>query len=166
MAETINQENNTNSNKKMFDLMEQMGVSNPRLRMLAEFMNQQNGLQGERSIPEKNSLKKERALAKYKRALEENVYLRNENEILAERTNMLTSALGACHCLGEEEECEDCQGKGKPGSFLPDNDAFVEYIRPVIVALQKHKRHRVQIKDVKCQNIKNENKEEGGKNIF
>ena len=58
--------------------------------------------------------------------------LKSENEKMVERYRMLTKALGACECLGENVICPICHGKGAPGTFLIDERAFNKYVYPLI----------------------------------
>jgi hypothetical protein len=58
--------------------------------------------------------------------------LKIENEKMIERYRTLTSALGACECLGEDVICPICNGKGTPGSLLVNENAFNKYVYPLI----------------------------------
>lgn len=62
--------------------------------------------------------------------------LRDEREAVL----MLTSAIGACHCLGEDPDCDDCHGRGVPGALAPDPECFTRYVMPVMRLLRE--RHR------------------------
>jgi hypothetical protein len=72
--------------------------------------------------------------------------------MLMERIDLLAYALGACSCLGEDDACELCHGRGIPGSFLPDKKAFAEYVLPVLNKLRKYKRNSKHNKSRKVNN--------------
>lgn len=60
---------------------------------------------------------------------------RAERELrrLRDRNRRLAGALGACDsCWGEEPDCADCQGRGRPGRALPDDGLFAEIVMPVV----------------------------------
>lgn len=121
----------------LIDLVEQMGITDPRLRMIVEFMRNQNSSQAESVPSEERQARIERVKASYER-------LKHENMILIERNDILASALGACPvCWGEDGDCEMCRGKGVPGAYAPDKDAFVTYVLPVVDKLRLlRRRHR------------------------
>ena len=51
----------------------------------------------------------------------------------------LALAIGACtECFGDNPDCPDCFGKGKPGSAVPDFILFNKYINPAIQKYNKH----------------------------
>jgi hypothetical protein len=110
----------------IIDLMNQMGVSDPRLQMIAEFMKRQNPPQTENKPAQEDKGTLKRVIGRYKQ-------LKHENVILMERNEILASAIGACpECWGEDGGCELCNGKGVPGAYVPDTDAFVEYVLPAV----------------------------------
>jgi len=48
-------------------------------------------------------------------------------------TEILASALGACsECWGGRKSCSQCRGKGKPGAFRPDPEAYAYFVAPVV----------------------------------
>ena len=66
-----------------------------------------------------------------------------ELESLRERNDALAAALGACHlCFGTDPLCEECGGRGAPGSLAPDPDAFHDYIVPALRRVQTIRRER------------------------
>ena len=65
----------------------------------------------------------------------------NQNEYLIELTETLAAALGACPaCWGEDEHCNECRGRGRPGAFTPDEEAFADIVLPVIRRMREHRR--------------------------
>lgn len=59
--------------------------------------------------------------------------LERENQLLIDHAEMMACALGACpNCWGTIADCEDCDGIGKPGTFLPDPRCFDQFVLPVI----------------------------------
>jgi hypothetical protein len=53
-----------------------------------------------------------------------------ELEALRARNDELAAAVGACYCWGDDIDCPDCGGTGKPGSAPPEQALFEQYIRP------------------------------------
>jgi hypothetical protein len=51
----------------------------------------------------------------------------------------LALAIGSCtECFGDNPDCPECFGKGKPGSSVPDFILFNKYINPAIQKYNKH----------------------------
>ncbi|MGB7292643.1 MAG: hypothetical protein WBD99_10765 [Thermodesulfobacteriota bacterium] len=124
----------TASSENVINLLNQMGINDPRLQMIAEFMRRQSPPQAENAPTEERQAKIKRIVARYEQ-------LKHENMILMERNDILASALGACpDCWGEDEGCEMCEGKGVPGAYIPDRDAFVQYVLPSVRTLRVFKR--------------------------
>jgi hypothetical protein len=45
----------------------------------------------------------------------------------------IANALGCCSfCWGEDPTCRACRGKGKPGTFEPDQALFEQYVVPIL----------------------------------
>ena len=67
--------------------------------------------------------------------------LRPRLERLQDITEILASALGACsECWGQRKSCPQCRGRGKPGAFRPDPEAYAHFVAPVVrkmTALQR-----------------------------
>ena len=60
-----------------------------------------------------------------------------EHELL--QNDNLAKAIGACtECFGENKDCPDCFGTGKPGSNVPDFILYNKYINPAILKYNKH----------------------------
>lgn len=56
-----------------------------------------------------------------------------ELESLRRRSAALAAALGACHlCFGGDPLCDECGGRGVPGSRVPKPEAFRRYVLPAI----------------------------------
>jgi hypothetical protein len=61
--------------------------------------------------------------------------LTSELEVLRQSLESLGLALGACPtCLGADEGCPLCHGRGLPGSLPPDEDAFDQLVLPAVRA--------------------------------
>jgi hypothetical protein len=112
-------------------------VSNPALRNLFRMM--LNNQQQQEELPPSRRITLSKAVEDVKHLLEINKAmkialneLKSENEKMVERYRMLTKALGACECLGENVICPICHGKGVPGTFLIDERAFNKYVYPLI----------------------------------
>lgn len=112
-------------------LLEQMGDSNPqlqqKLQLITALMNNNNS-----ASTEEDSIDKRRRI----RAKKKLQRLYRENEILKERNEDLAAALGTCpDCWGENRGCKTCRGEGSPGYFTVDEEAFTEYVMPVLEKL-------------------------------
>lgn len=56
-----------------------------------------------------------------------------EVEVLRARSDALAAALGACYlCFGDDPLCEECGGRGVPGSLAPKPAAFRKYVSPAV----------------------------------
>jgi hypothetical protein len=65
------------------------------------------------------------------RALAKKMY--RELTVLRERNDTLAAALGACHlCFGSDPMCEECSGRGVPGSLVPEPAAYRDYVLPAV----------------------------------
>jgi hypothetical protein len=54
-----------------------------------------------------------------------------------ERVDRLAWALGACClCWGQDEECRNCRGRGRPGFSMPDEKLFAEFVMPAVRMLR------------------------------
>jgi hypothetical protein len=59
--------------------------------------------------------------------------LLEQNQLHQERLERLAGALGACPlCFGEDLLCEQCDGRGRPGSELPDPNEFNQFVSPAL----------------------------------
>jgi hypothetical protein len=45
---------------------------------------------------------------------------------------LLTAALGACECWGQDPDCDLCDGAGSSGWTAPDEDLYTEYVVPAV----------------------------------
>jgi hypothetical protein len=61
-----------------------------------------------------------------------------ELKILRERNDRVAAAVGACYvCFGSDPFCEECGGRGSPGSRLSEPAAYREYVLPAVLRVQK-----------------------------
>jgi hypothetical protein len=61
-----------------------------------------------------------------------------ELKILRERNDKVAAAVGACYvCFGSDPFCEECGGRGSPGSRLSEPAAYREYVLPAVLRVQK-----------------------------
>jgi hypothetical protein len=59
--------------------------------------------------------------------------LQQELEDLREVNDTVAAALGACRfCWGGNRQCEECGGRGRAGSRVPDPDLFNEVVAPAV----------------------------------
>jgi hypothetical protein len=64
--------------------------------------------------------------------------LYKELKILRARNDALAAAVGACYvCFGSDPFCEECGGRGSPGSRLSEPAAYREYVLPAVLRVQK-----------------------------
>ncbi|KKO19565.1 MAG: hypothetical protein BROFUL_01736 [Candidatus Brocadia fulgida] len=75
------------------DMLNQMGISDPRLQMLAEFMKHQNPPQDKRIPAEEEKIKLKRIIGRYKQ-------LKHENMVLMEKNDALASASARVRTVG------------------------------------------------------------------
>lgn len=85
------------------------------------------------NAPDAREEKKERTL----RLREKFRQMRSELLALRERNDLLAEALGACYlCWGEYPDCQECQGRGTPGSRPPNRELFKQWVSPALSRLQ------------------------------
>lgn len=97
----------------------------------------------------------------------ENMRLREVNNGLLAHSELLAGAVGACpECWGEDPDCEFCEGDGGPGSFLPEQDSFDEFVKPVLrmvreSMLSKRRNHKIEAaKQTPASSLQNEEEPE------
>ena len=121
----------------MQSLMENLAADNPKLKMIIDYMEQQN----QQKENNANDLARQRKIliALKKEKMKNNQLLKQANELLGlneelgEFVDDIASALGACpSCWGEVQGCEICHGKGKTGYFKINKALFMEMIFPAI----------------------------------
>ncbi len=121
------------------EMLDNLGIDDPRLRLFAEMMGKQSTTSSAEASLEAKLARKKQALARIERLSQENQELREENQWLRERLEFLAASLGACpDCWGEDQSCSICQGRGAPGSFIPDRDAFAAYVLPAARTIQRY----------------------------
>ena len=65
--------------------------------------------------------------------------LRSQLEMELIQNDDLAKAIGACtECFGENSDCPECFGTGKPGTNIPDFILFNKYVNPAIQKYNKH----------------------------
>lgn len=122
------------------DMLENLGIDDPRLRLMAEMMSNQKA-QSNQPSAEQILAKKKRVLAKLEKFTQENSDLQQENQLLHERLALLAEALGACPlCWGEDNSCLTCYGRGVPGSFMPNRNVFDVYVLPAVRTIHRYTR--------------------------
>lgn len=96
-------------------------AGDPRLAMMMQMLNQQQAAEP----PPERGIRKTRLRARVQE-------MRDELRILRRRNEVLAAALGACElCWGDDPECEECRGHGRPGWEEPDRALYRELISPV-----------------------------------
>jgi hypothetical protein len=61
----------------------------------------------------------------------ENARLARRNAFLSDKNAMLSAALGACVCWGENAACPNCRGRGRPGFYSLNVDMLRELFAPL-----------------------------------
>jgi hypothetical protein len=65
--------------------------------------------------------------------------LKSQLEFELIQNDDLAKAIGACtECFGDNTNCPECFGTGKPGSNVPDFILFNKYVNPAIQKYNKH----------------------------
>lgn len=65
--------------------------------------------------------------------------LKSQLEFELIQNDDLAKAIGACtECFGDNNDCPECFGTGKPGSNVPDFILFNKYVNPAIQKYNKH----------------------------
>ena len=65
--------------------------------------------------------------------------LNREVSGLTELVAFFANLFGACvKCLGEDERCPVCRGRGGPGFHVPDGEQLVSWAEPALKRLGKH----------------------------
>lgn len=119
--------------EEIMNLMQQNGSEiDPRWAVLAKAMNGQNNQTEEKreQLPPESRLK---ILRKIKILKKENSVLKNGLEKILTITDELSAITGACpDCLGKDNDCTNCSGKGKPGYYEFDMENFISYFKPCL----------------------------------
>ena len=134
------------------ELLQQLGSTNPRMRLLAEFLANQRKQEQEpdedlddaaldEAPPRRNlgatDMEAQSRSRKARRLRESIQDLCEELDQLRERNDALARALGACYlCWGGDPECAVCRGRGSPGHVLPHAVLFRQLVVP---ALARHR---------------------------
>jgi len=106
-------------------LVETMGDKNPKMKLLAEFIQRKKASELEVDLKEKQQSQNKLRTRKLKR----------NYKILLERNNLCASALGSCpYCWGTDVRCR-CRGEGIPGYFPPNKEDFDEIVVPALKRL-------------------------------
>jgi hypothetical protein len=123
---------------EMLNLLDQIGVTDPRIPMITELMKLQMDETPDNQSLGKNSIQRKKVMPIFNEMVRKNDELRYDNELLVDKLDTVASALGACpFCWGENEACEMCQGKGSPGKYNPEIDAFRKFVLPVVKKIRK-----------------------------
>jgi hypothetical protein len=102
MGDKMNEQASRETNS-FLEMLENLGIEDPRLRLIVEMMGKQRTeTPGLPSVEEKLA-KKKRALAKIEKLIQENDELQEENPQLQERLQILAEG------LGEDYSCSGCQ---------------------------------------------------------
>ena len=120
-----------------------LGITDPRVLQLLQIMSaKEQEKEDEDEAPV--VVTRPRAVVdrkRYDRLCREHHRLLKETRNLIRHVETLAAALGACPvCWGEDGRCGECRGRGRPGAFVPDKDAFDEFVLPTVRRMQKRRR--------------------------
>ncbi len=121
-----------NGGETFREMLAELGEQNPKMKLITTYL---AGQQAEETVEEEPphlqmKKKKKRPLSQLRKKIDN---MRMELEDLRERNDTLAAALGACYlCWGEDRECPECNGKGRPGFFTPDTELFTEFVAPAL----------------------------------
>ncbi len=119
-------------------LLEQLGESNPQIKLLAQYMAQRQAAAEKNDEDDTDqddqaaqlAAAQQQATKRLRRMV--NVMYAELKE-LRQRNDALADALGACYlCWGEDPACEVCGGTGQPGSEPSDAALFAQYVAPAV----------------------------------
>ncbi len=133
-------------------LLTQMAAQRPELSdsltMMREFQKKQSANKEDSDVDvhtDAEHIKELEALIEKQKNINRNLlkqfeHIKDNYEMLLGQVDEMASATGACpECWGEDGACKYCRGRGKPGYYLPDQQLFDTYIRPVIQKLKENK---------------------------
>lgn len=112
-------------NPAINQLMESMLKEKPHLAPLMQM------LQAQPDQPKRSSkLKQKGAINRLKEQIHDlNIELQIADAIIEE----VAQSLGACPtCCGQMTDCEDCHGKGVPGTYAPNQESVERYLLPLL----------------------------------
>lgn len=118
-------------------LLEFFGNQDPTTKMLMQMMQQQEAQQ-DSSETEVAEMPRPSAHPRYRKLRKLANLLQQKNELLEELLDELSDALGTCpDCWGQDDDCHYCRGEGGSGFRASDEEAFNEWIAPLLTAGQK-----------------------------
>lgn len=123
-------------------IMAQQAQTNPKMKLMYDMMKNQSQQKSEKKSKTQGQLKKllyiNGKLTKKVKALrlQQKKILKYLNFFIDVNT-VFSSAVGACECWGEDANCEQCHGKGNPGYFQVDENAFQQYVLPCMEQVKK-----------------------------
>ncbi len=119
----------------------------PRIRLIAEMWAQQSAASDEESEAAQEldpaaevivpALRPRVDLTRIRERLYE---LNEELHFARELLRQVALALGSCHCLGEDPDCDDCHGRGVPGTLDPEPASFARYALPAMRKMKESRR--------------------------
>lgn len=124
----------------MMNLMGAESTQDPRMKMLAQMMAEQNQPKAQ-AVPDDTRLRDREKLSQHMQMLGQHLKkLRKANHALIRhlkfmiaRNDQLAAALGACpDCFGADAQCARCQGQGVAGYYAPNPSLFATYIKPCL----------------------------------
>ncbi|MGG6270335.1 hypothetical protein ACQ4M3_36370 [Leptolyngbya sp. AN03gr2] len=151
------------------ELLNENGDLDPMTRMLVSqaFSNNESEENEDELDPEDNDRQSRRRTVDRLRARFERMQRTIEEmqwqlEELETQNDQLAAALGACYlCWGQDADCPECRGRGKPGSILPERSMFRKWILPAVRTAQTAAQQRLKRKANSTQSKTEEPKNAG-----
>ena len=128
-------------NPAMAQLLSQMGGSSKKQLLAQMLMQQQNNAEATPETGNKDKLRGQlKRLTQQNQQLKQRLRHTNQERLellgyldyLLELNQGFSAAVGACECWGEDDDCENCHGAGKPGWKPRNEEAFAAMISPVL----------------------------------
>jgi len=114
-------------------LQAQLGAqANPQVAQILLLLKQQREQRAAEEDSSELSEEEAQESAEPSEALDDTVQrVYSELEALRARNHVFAAAVGACPlCFGDDPLCEECGGRGAPGSLTPKPAAFRKYVLP------------------------------------
>lgn len=151
---------NTTNTFDIENMIAQQSQSNPKMKFLLDMMKQQKQTAPENNAKTKGQLKK-LTLINQKLIRRNKLLKRQQKKILKylnffiDVNTVFSSAVGACECWGEDTSCKECHGKGSPGFFQVNENAFKAYVMPCMEHITEKPKEVQSAEQVGLNNLSN-----------
>ncbi len=142
------------------NLIAQQSQSNPKMKFLLDMMQQQKKAEPEKNTKTIGQLKKMTHINQ--KLIKRNKQLKHQQKRILKYLNffidvntVFSSAVGACECWGEDPSCQNCGGKGRPGYFQVNENAFKTYVMPCMEQITEEPKVGQSAQTVDMNNLSN-----------